>query len=44
LDLFGGALVAIDGSPFKAVNNRTQNFTAKKLERVLAEIDVKVMT
>ena len=42
LDLFGGELVAIDGSKFKAVNNRTRNFTAKKLERVLAEIDTKV--
>lgn len=42
LDLFGGDLVAIDGSKFKAVNNRTRNFTAKKLERVLAEIDTKV--
>jgi transposase len=44
LDLFGGDLVAIDGSKFKAVNNRTRNFTAKKLERVLAEIDAKVTT
>ena len=42
LDLFGGELVAIDGSKFKAVNNRTRNFTPKKLERVLAEIDAKI--
>ncbi len=42
LDLFGGELVAIDGSKFKAVNNRTRNFTAKKLERALAEIDTKI--
>jgi transposase len=39
LDLFGGELVAIDGSPFKAVSNRTRTFTPKKLERALAEID-----
>ncbi len=44
LDLFGSELVAIDGSKFKAVNNRTRNFTAKKLERVLAEIDTTVTT
>ena len=42
LDLFGGELVAIDGSKFKAVNNRTRNFTPKKLERALAEIDAKI--
>ncbi len=42
LDLFGGELVAIDGSKFKAVNNRTRNFTPKKLERTLAEIDAKI--
>jgi transposase len=39
LELFGGELIAIDGSKFKAVNNRTRNFTAKKLERALAEIE-----
>ncbi len=44
LALFGGELVAIDGSKFKAVNNRTRNFTAKKLERALAEIDAKITT
>ncbi len=42
LDLFGGELVAIDGSKFKAVNNRTRNFTPRKLERSLAEIDVAI--
>jgi transposase len=39
LDLFTQALVAIDGSKFKAVNNRDKNFTAAKLKRRLAEID-----
>jgi transposase len=32
LGLFEQALVAIDGSKFKAVNNRDKNFTARKLE------------
>ncbi len=42
LELFGSELIAIDGSKFKAVNNRTRNFTTKKLERALAEIDGKI--
>ena len=41
VELFGWALVAIDGSKFTAVNNRTRNFTPKKLARALAEIDIK---
>ncbi len=43
LDLFGGDLIAVDGSKFTAVNNRTRNFTLKKLERALAEVDAKIM-
>jgi transposase len=50
LELFEQALVAIDGSKFKAVNNRDKNFTPRKLEarkqqletsveRYLAELD-----
>jgi transposase len=50
LGLFEQALVAIDGSKFKAVNNRDKNFTPRKLEarkqqletsveRYLAELD-----
>jgi transposase len=31
--LFSEAIVAIDGSKFKAVNNRDKNFTEKKLRR-----------
>jgi transposase len=42
LDLFGGEVVAIDGSKFQAVNNSTRNFTQKKVERLLAEIDAKI--
>jgi transposase len=32
LQLFSNAIVAIDGSKFKAVNNRDKNFTDRKLE------------
>jgi len=32
LGLFGAAVVAIDGSKFKAVNNRDKNFTPHKLQ------------
>src|SRR5262249_6360810 len=42
LELFGGELVAIDGSKFKAVNNRKRNFNQKKLERAIREIDKKI--
>jgi transposase len=39
LNLFTQALVAIDGSKFKAVNNRDQNFTSAKMKRRLAAIN-----
>ena len=39
LGLFGEAAVAIDGSKFKAVNNRDRNFTNAKLERRMKEIE-----
>ena len=39
LDLFSEAFVAIDGSKFKAVNNRDKNFTQAKLKRRLEMID-----
>ena len=42
LELFGGELVAIDGSKFGAVNSSKRNFTAKKLRRMLKEIDGKI--
>src|SRR6266540_81156 len=42
LDLFGGELLAIDGSKFKAVNNRKRNFTAEKLAKALQHIDEKI--
>ncbi|MDH5668941.1 MAG: IS1182 family transposase [Nitrospira sp.] len=39
LHLFADAFVAIDGSKFKAVNNRDQNFTKAKMQRRLEQID-----
>lgn len=42
LDLFGEASIVIDGSKFKAVNNRDKNFTRAKMERRLAQIDESV--
>ena len=39
LDLFSQAIVAIDGSKFKAVNNRDKNFTPHKLEQRMKQID-----
>ncbi|SOE54066.1 Transposase [Burkholderia sp. OK233] len=39
LDLFSDALVAIDGSKFKAVNHRDRNFTSAKLERRMRDIE-----
>lgn len=42
LDLFGGELVAIDGSKFKAVNSTDRNFSRAKLEKKLQEMDEKI--
>jgi transposase len=42
LGLLTQASVAIDGSKFKAVNNRDRNFTRAKMERRLAQIDESV--
>src|SRR6516162_7010413 len=42
LGLLTLASVAIDGSKFKAVNNRDKNFTRAKMERRLAQIDESV--
>ncbi len=39
LSLFSEALVAIDGSKFKAVNIRDRNFTSAKLQRRMEEIE-----
>src|SRR5499426_2650649 len=42
LDLFAEVSVAIDGSKFKAVNNRDKNFTRAKMERRIAQIEESV--
>ena len=39
LNLFSEAIVAIDGSKFKAVNNRDKNFTAHKLKKRMAQLE-----
>ena len=43
LGSFAEASVAIDGSKFKAVNNRDRNFTRAKTERRLAQIEESVV-
>ena len=42
LGLFADVSVAIDGSKFKAVNNRDKNFTRAKMERRMAQIEESV--
>src|SRR5271168_3873536 len=42
LDLFAEASVAIDGSKFKAVNNRDKNFTRAKMQRRQKQIEESV--
>jgi len=42
LALFGGELLAIDGSKFAAVNARDQNFNADKLENLIARADARL--
>jgi transposase len=42
LGLLAKASVAIDGSKFKAVNNRDRNFTAAKMKRRMAQIEASV--
>jgi transposase len=42
LKLFGGELVAIDGSKFKAVNNRRRNFNEGRLSKAIQAMDEKI--
>lgn len=42
LNLFSQATVAIDGSKFKAVNNRDKNFTAHKLKARMRQLEESV--
>ena len=40
--LFKDAFVAIDGSKFKAVNNRDKNFTRAKMKRRLSDVETSI--
>ena len=42
LELFGGELLAIDGSKFGAVNARDQNFNAAKLEELIGRAEARL--
>ena len=42
LKLFGGELVAIDGSKFKAVNNRRRNFNEARLTKAIKALEEKI--
>ena len=42
IGLFAEVSIAIDGSKFKAVNNRDKNFTRAKMERRMAQIEESV--
>src|SRR5215831_9948258 len=43
LGLFGDAVVAIDGSKFKAVNNRDKNFTPHKLKARMQQLEQSIV-
>jgi transposase len=43
LNLFTRAVIAIDGSKFKAVNNRDKNFTAAKVAKRLEQVDANIV-
>lgn len=42
MGLFGGSLVAVDGSKFKADNSRERNFTKQKLEKLIRLTDHRI--
>ena len=42
LELFGGELLAIDGSKFRAVNARDQNFSSSKLQELITHTDARL--
>src|SRR5436305_6357490 len=42
LKLFTGAVVAIDGSKFKAVNNRDKNYTVAKVTGRMEQVDASI--
>lgn len=42
LELFGGELMAVDGTKMRAVNARDQNFNQSKLEELIARADARL--
>jgi hypothetical protein len=42
LNLFAKAVVAIDGSKFKAANNRDKNYTAAKVGKRMEQVDASI--
>lgn len=42
LELFGGELMAVDGTKLRAVNARDQNFNESKLEELIARADARL--
>ncbi len=42
LELFGGELIAIDGSKFKAVNSSQRNFTKTRVKKHLQELETRI--
>lgn len=42
MGLFGGELVAVDGSKFKADNSRERNYTKRKLEKLIRLTDQRI--
>src|SRR5271167_4577564 len=43
LNLFTKAIVAIDGSKFKAVNNRDKNYTVAKVAKRMEQVDASIV-
>lgn len=42
MDMFGGELIAVDGSKFKADNSRDRNYKKQKLEKLIARADQRI--
>jgi transposase len=42
MDMFGGELVGVDGSKFKADNSTERNYTKKKLEKLIDRADQRI--
>ena len=42
LNMFSEAVVAVDGSKFKAVNNRDRNFTSAKVQKRMEQIEASI--